>query len=145
MGGCRWGSGRTVQLFVDVHLVLGKCLSFAFVPALLRQQLSATHFLHFRGSTSAVSRRAPVPDPDPCNPSHSRKRHRGNHECQHQHGENRPEKKASSLVIYLNSADKIGRLRMGRMLFRTTDYDGQRPSNKGGGTSRRPARGLTNT
>jgi len=47
--------------------------------------------------------------------------------------ENRPGKTASSLVIYARAAEEIGRLRMGRKLFRTTKYDWGPRSNKEGG------------
>jgi len=39
-----------------------------------------------------------------------------------------PEKVASSLVIHMRSAEEMGKLRMGRRLFRTTRYDGDRSS-----------------
>jgi len=41
--------------------------------------------------------------------------------------ENRPAKRASSLVIYLNAANERGRLRMGRKLYRKTNYGWGRP------------------
>ena len=44
--------------------------------------------------------------------------------------ENRPGKVASSLVIYMKSARKVEKLRMGRRFFRTTSYDWDRISTR---------------
>jgi len=45
--------------------------------------------------------------------------------------EHAPEKAASSLVIYMRSAEEVGSLRMGRRLFRTTRYEWNRSKGKG--------------
>ena len=37
--------------------------------------------------------------------------------------EHAPEKAASSLVIYMRSEEEVGKMRMGRRLFRTTKYE----------------------
>ena len=59
--------------------------------------------------------------------------------------ENRPGKVASSLVIYMKSARKVEKLRMGSRFFRTTSYDWDRISTRTCERAMSPTRSTTST